>query len=375
MVGWMKAQQMGILSTAPSMENRNPRRPRKGIVRAGETVLTFGLGQAILRILNLVGNGESAMDVYAHLPQVLRFIGQPWFSVVLIIGGFCLLWRFSKQSEAVKTSQIIHPYTREPVTNPTYPAFRQAGAALLIAILPASAIWAFYKTPLGQFMQIEQLQLSPWSPSVPPGALAPAPLKPEPGTGKKKTSKPLEPSPAPPPHERPPVVIPVPSQRAQEPQTTNDSPVPAKAADARIGTQVVRVQDKAPGMLYVSVTVSQITSYHGTGDKALLDAVVSALKQTGKISVFLTGGSSYLIYKNDRSYGISVSNEKPKTIYYFDKTLDGSCEAVKTILSNITGTMDCVYHEVLAPVNPSDFGAELSHEFFRVTGLDMEVVL
>ena len=87
MIKWKKDQQMAILPTVPSMEDRGPRRPRKGIVRASETMLVIGLGQVILRLLNLVGNGESAMDIYTHLPQVVRFIGQPWFSMILMVAG------------------------------------------------------------------------------------------------------------------------------------------------------------------------------------------------------------------------------------------------------------------------------------------------
>jgi hypothetical protein len=61
------------------LEPRGPFRPRKRVVWAGETVVGFGIGQYLLRLLNIVGNGESAMDIYKHLPQFLRFIAHPAF--------------------------------------------------------------------------------------------------------------------------------------------------------------------------------------------------------------------------------------------------------------------------------------------------------
>ena len=106
------------------------------------------------------------MDVYTHLPQVVRFIGEPWFSVILMLAGFGLLWRFARQSESVKTSQLIHPYTRQPIVNPIYPAFRRSILAALVAVVPALSIWSFYKTPIRDFLVIQPLRVALNIPSV-----------------------------------------------------------------------------------------------------------------------------------------------------------------------------------------------------------------
>ena len=171
---------------------------------------------------------------------------------------------------------------------------------------------------------------------------------------------------------RPPVVIPVPPQTTPRPPVENKS---AKPLVARIDGQIVSAADKAPGTLYVSLMISSITRYRGGTEKTTTDAVVAALKQTGKISVFLATGGAYLLYVNDQNFGAGLSPGGARTIYYFDKTLDNSCSAVKTILSNIVGPLDCAYREIPVPTDPNNLGMSLAHDFWVTSGLDMEVVL
>jgi hypothetical protein len=150
------------------LEPRGRFRPRPWIVRLSEVLLGWGLGGYILRLLDTVGRGESAMDIYNLLPHLLGFIGHPAFSAVLIFVGFGMLWIFAKGSERASVSQLVHPVTKLPLINPIYPAFRRAVWTLAVSLLVSLAIWSFYKTSAHSYVLDEPLpSLSARAPKPP----------------------------------------------------------------------------------------------------------------------------------------------------------------------------------------------------------------
>jgi hypothetical protein len=354
-------------------------------VRASETVLAFGIGQYLLRLLNMVGKGESAMDIYKHLPQVLGVVAHPAFPGFLIVSGFLLLWKFAKQSEAVGPSQIVHPYTKQPFVPPIYPAFRRAGWACAVALCLAIPVWAWYKTPLRSYAFVEKQVPSsarlhipgppdlvnksgrhdkPRSPNH--GSLPLPATNPSPGTPTQKADV-KTPDKAPPP---PPIVIPIPDR-----QTIPRPPENIAQPIATIGGKSLRASDKTSGTLYVSVRIGEPSTYRGLVDEKGTEAVKAGLEKTGKITAFL-GGYDVGTSPGSRRYGIGgLGFGKSGSVYYFDKKLDGACAAIQKIVSDIVGRpMVCTFVEPpAAPNDPNEISFQ--RDFWLASGLDMEIVL
>ncbi len=136
----------------------------------------------------------------------------------------------------------------------------------------------------------------------------------------------------------PPLIIP--SSSASRPFSENKG---AGQPTASIGGKALSASDKAPGTLYVSVRLAEVSRYRGTFDEQSVDAVKIALEQTKKISVF-TG--AYDIGKSSgRRYGIGgIAPSKARTIFYFDKTLDNTCAAVQRTIAAVIGmAMECQF--------------------------------
>jgi hypothetical protein len=134
-----------------------------------------------------------------------------------------------------------------------------------------------------------------------------------------------------------PVIIPIPDH-----QPIPKSPENSAQPTADIGGQPVRANDKPPGTLYVSVRFSEVTRYRGTLDEnTTRDAVKVALEKTGKIKVFL--GNNAIGRPGQRRYGVgNLAPDKRQTVYYFSKTLEDACTAIKGIISGVIGAaMEC----------------------------------
>lgn len=152
----------------PSMEPRGRYRQRPLIVHLGEFLLGYGILSNALRLLDLFGRGESIMDVYKFLPKIVDFIGSGWFSSVTMLLGFLVLWRFARASERVTGNVLIHPYTKQPLVKPIYPAFKRACVASAIALPLALGIWCWYKIPLKSYFIAEVLILPKYPPPTAP---------------------------------------------------------------------------------------------------------------------------------------------------------------------------------------------------------------
>jgi hypothetical protein len=142
---------------------------------------------------------------------------------------------------------------------------------------------------------------------------------------------------------------------------------------ASIGDKSISASDKAEGTLYISIKLSDISQYHGSLDEKSIKAVKLALEQTHKISVFI---GNYEIGTTGRRYGIgNLGGGYARTVYYFDKSLGGSCAAVQAIVAGVIGMpMSCVLTPG-PPRDPDPNALNLQADFWSVSGLDMEVVL
>lgn len=382
---------MSPLGTVPSLDPRGRYRPRPALVRIGEVTLGWGLFGYILKILDAVSRGETAVDIYRFLPRFLGFVASPIFSTALIATGFLLLWRFAKASETSSLSRIIHPITKQPFVRPIYPAFRRAGITLGIALCTALIVWGAYQTRL-RVLVIPPTPLpfvlSP--PPVPKDALTRRRLQGKAGTvplpsvpikpvdsapslplAKGDVSASAVPSTTPNKTAAAPVVIPMPSQPIPKPPIENKATIQPTAT---IAGHAVSASDKA-GSLYVSLRLSESTGYRGLLDDKSVAAVKAALDKTGKISVFL-GGYDIGLPSGGRRYGIGgLGLGKSKTIYYFDKTLGDACAAVQRIVLAVIGTpVGCVFYAIPpAPSDPNDMNFQ--RDFWLASGLDMEIVL
>jgi hypothetical protein len=141
-------------SSVPVLHPRGLNRPRPTIVRVGEVVLGFGSFGWVLRILDWIGKGETAMDVYRLFPRFMSFAGNSIFQGSLIVLGFVLLWKYAQASAKVSQSQLVHPETKLPFEHPVYPAFRRAGWTFIVSVLLAAVVFAMFTNPVRSYLVI-----------------------------------------------------------------------------------------------------------------------------------------------------------------------------------------------------------------------------
>jgi hypothetical protein len=120
----------------------------------------WGVLKAAIWVLDWFGRGESAMDVYKLLPGFLSFLGNPAFSLVVLVVGFTILsWQAKSEPLPSSPKQIVHPTTKLPVSSERriWPIIKLPVMMCIIAILVAIPIWACYKTPLRNFAFVQPL--------------------------------------------------------------------------------------------------------------------------------------------------------------------------------------------------------------------------
>ena len=157
------------MSHIPSLEYRGRQHPVW--VRIGQVLLSSSIVQFLLRIVDSVGRGESAMDIYAHLPRLLHFIGNPYFPVIVMAAGLFILWcqGWKSQLQPPK-SVLIHGITKEPfqLKYRMWPSLRHALWACvwaLVIVVPAVVV---YKSPIRNFIFVEPLPVYAKVPPPPP---------------------------------------------------------------------------------------------------------------------------------------------------------------------------------------------------------------
>jgi hypothetical protein len=176
-------------------------KPRSNlVVWLSEGLLGYGIVGALLRLLDYVSRGETAIDIYKLLvPRAFGFIVHPLFSLALIVGGFLLLWSFAQKSEA-HVPKLINPTTQQPFERPIYPALKRAKSVGVISTAIAILLWigARYIYPLwlspvpppqAGYPKVPGLATAHKSPGV---ALSPAPKAASPKAQGKPTLNPLD---------------------------------------------------------------------------------------------------------------------------------------------------------------------------------------
>jgi len=111
------------------------------------------------------------MDIYAHLPRLLHFIGNPYFPVIVMAAGLFILWcqGWKSQLQPPK-SVLIHGITKEPfqLKYRMWPSLRHALWACvwaLVIVVPAVVV---YKSPIRNFIFVEPLPVYAKVPPPPP---------------------------------------------------------------------------------------------------------------------------------------------------------------------------------------------------------------
>jgi hypothetical protein len=163
-----------IQSHIPSLEPQSrPPAPSSSLRRLWELLVGLGTVPFCLRVLDLFGKGEAAVDIYKLLPHIFQFIGNPVFSALAILAGFAgLTWQANRQaaSQPIPTKQIVHPVTKLPVSSKPriWPKIRRPVWTCVIAAACAVPIWACYRTPLRSIVFLDKMPVMASNAPVPP---------------------------------------------------------------------------------------------------------------------------------------------------------------------------------------------------------------
>ena len=164
-----------------------------------------------------------------------------------------------------------------------------------------------------------------------------------------------------------PIIISVPDRPATPKPPARDQPEPI----ATIGELTVKASEKPSGTLYATAQFIPHHVYRGTFNTKSLETAKTILERTGKMTVFL--GSYQVGISPGTRRGVGPLGQQPTTIYYFDKALSDACASVEKILTAEFGTFECVLREwTPPPFNPRN--PNPIEDFYRTTGLDMEII-
>jgi hypothetical protein len=173
------------MSHIPSLEYRG--KPKPVHLRLGQALLGCATVQGIIRtwdwVTDLVGRGESAMDIYHYLPHLLRFTGNPLFFVLALIGGFWLLWKEGKNFDTgTPRTVLIHGYTKQPLRTEDRlrPAVKQGLWAVGWALVVAIPVGVILGTSLRDFVLVKPLPITVLSAPLPPAAESSIPQEKQP---------------------------------------------------------------------------------------------------------------------------------------------------------------------------------------------------
>ncbi len=222
------------MSHIPSLEPRDQYpRPSLGLVRLFEIVMGWGVLRFALRMLDIFGEGEAAVDIYKLLPHTFQFLGNPAFSGFAIVAGFAgLIWQAMRQAKSpsfIPIRQLVHPDTKLPVSSKPriWPKIKRPVWTCVFATIVALFIWACYKTPLQNFVFVQQFPARAIPIPTPPLINASGFKKNQSNGKKKPIGVPIQASATPPTvaPSQPTQTVPPPPQN----RPTNPIPIPASA--------------------------------------------------------------------------------------------------------------------------------------------------
>jgi hypothetical protein len=146
-------------------------RPRPAVLRLAEVLVGVGDFPGFLWLLDQIGRGESAMDLYRHLPSILKSLEHPLAPIILTAIGFWLLWKYSKYSEPPPPlKELVHPSTLQPIRlhKRARPALKRLLWASCWSFGAAVAVSGYYRTPVRDFIFVQTLSLPVPVPPAPP---------------------------------------------------------------------------------------------------------------------------------------------------------------------------------------------------------------
>jgi hypothetical protein len=168
------------MSHIPSLEYRG--KPRPILLRIGQVLLgsasVEGFIRAIKWIVDLVGRGETTVDIYNYLPRLLHFLGNPFFFLASLAAGFLILWAQGKNFEgATPKPVLIHGVTKEPlrIKYRIRPTMRLSIWAVVVGLALAVCIEVPFGTPLRRYIFVQLLPELPTRGPLPPAVEPNAP--------------------------------------------------------------------------------------------------------------------------------------------------------------------------------------------------------
>jgi hypothetical protein len=195
----------------------------------------WGVLNFALRVLDIFGKGESAVDIYKLLPHFIQFLGNLVFSGLAIAAGFAgLIWVAVREAwvpSSIPVHQLVHPDTKLPVSSKLriWPKIKRPVWTCVLVFIVALLIWSCYKTPLRNLVFIQQFPKNVIPIPLPPVIEASAP-KENPSKGK---VNPVAPPVKIPMAQEKPTIAPSQSTQAVLPQPQNRPanlvPIPASA--------------------------------------------------------------------------------------------------------------------------------------------------
>ncbi len=155
----------------PSFSDR-VRTGRPILLRSGQVLVFWGVFDFVLklvnRVLDLFGKGESLIDLYRTLPEVLKILENPIVGAAAIIFGFGALWHQGRTLGVNSRSAVVlfDPHHR-PVSGPrTTPALKRALWTSMFAVALAAVIWTALETPVRDLLFLRKLTVQITPPSV-----------------------------------------------------------------------------------------------------------------------------------------------------------------------------------------------------------------
>lgn len=202
--------------------------PKHWLLRVATAFFGLGCIRWMVSGLDLIGRGESAMDLYKSLPKVILIIGHPAFGAIATVVGMVMFYFYGKTDTVVaRSSTIIDPNTKRPVEkhgDPRKLLFQRTGKVFLVALCLALIVWFGYAGPIGNYIFVSNMPTLAISVPIPPdlhytprssqriaSGEKPLVISPAPET---KPAVPVAPTP-------PPIVLPRPSP---QPPTTPGGP-------------------------------------------------------------------------------------------------------------------------------------------------------
>jgi hypothetical protein len=108
------------------------------------SLISFPAISWVLKFLDIIGKGESLVNILSILPSWGAFIAHPLFMFAMFIGGFGILIYLTRER---KRPIILRP-DGKPYEAPKHPVLGVATCATIVATMVALPIWLYFHEPI-----------------------------------------------------------------------------------------------------------------------------------------------------------------------------------------------------------------------------------